>query len=89
MVDWCQEVVGFLAFALPAYEGRRSTTVQPTSYKHTLSLRSADNPSTRYHPPRFYLWTRMRVIPYKTEKDMLPEPLFSTPQKSPLNETHR
>src|SRR5262249_51779494 len=51
------------------------------------SSRGADNPSSRYHPPRFYLWTRMRVVPYKTEKDMLPEPLFSTSQKSPLNET--
>ncbi|MFL5624588.1 MAG: hypothetical protein ACJ788_03230 [Ktedonobacteraceae bacterium] len=25
-----------------------------------------DNPASRYQPPRFCLWTRRTVVPYKT-----------------------
>jgi hypothetical protein len=69
---------------LPTY-GNKST-LQPTSSIHILSLRGADNPSSRYHPPRFRLWTQGRVVPYKTEKEMLPEPLFSMARKPPFFE---
>src|SRR6266446_7630608 len=43
--------------------------------------------SSRYHPPRFCLWTRKEPVPYKTEKEILPEPLFSMSQKPPIFET--
>ena len=42
----------------PCIGGRKSTGVQPTSYIHTLSLRGADNPFSRYHPLQFCLSTR-------------------------------
>ena len=38
----------------PAYKGRKSTSVQPTSSIHALSVSGADNPSFRNHPLRFY-----------------------------------
>src|SRR5713101_1149548 len=36
---------------------------------------------SRYHPLQFCLSTRLRVVPYKTEKEMFPEPLFLTVSK--------
>ena len=59
----------------PAYGGRRSTSVQPSSSIHNLSLCGADNPSSRNQPPRFCLWTRRTVVPYKHRKALLSEPV--------------
>jgi len=56
---------------------------------HTLSLRGADNPSSRYQLAWFCLSTRGSVGPYKTEKEMLPEPLFSLSQNRPIFETNK
>jgi hypothetical protein len=60
-----------------ALGGCKSTFVQPASSIHTLSLRGADNPSSRNHPPRFCLSTRDRVILYKDRKALLSEPVSS------------
>ena len=49
----------------PVSGGRKSTSVQPTSSIHHLSLRGTGNPSSRYQPLRFCLSTRGRVVPYK------------------------
>jgi hypothetical protein len=59
----------------PAYGGRKSTSVQPPSSIHTLSLRGTDNPASRYQPLRFCLWTRGSVVPHKTENGMVSEPV--------------
>jgi hypothetical protein len=67
-------------FIVPAYGGHQNTSVQPASYIHTLSLSGADNPSSRYHPPRFCLWTRSRLVLYKTGKTLISEPIFSLSQ---------
>ena len=66
----------------PAYGGRKSPSVQSTSSIHTLSVRGADNPASRYHPLRFCLWTRGRVILYKNRKALLSEPDSSLPPNS-------
>src|SRR5215470_4902548 len=79
----------FTGAPLPAYGGRKRPSGQPTSYIHNLSVSGTENPSFRYQPPRFCLWTQGRLGPYKTEKNILPEPLFSQSQKSPLNETRK
>src|SRR5262245_39382689 len=71
----------------PAHGCRKSTSVQPTSSLHTLSLRGADNPSFRSHSPRFCFSKRGRLVLNKMEKEMLLEPLFSTSQNPPVFET--
>src|SRR5262249_28219350 len=43
--------------------------------------------SSRYQLAWFCLSTRGSVGPYKTEKEMLPEPLFSLSQNRPFRET--
>jgi hypothetical protein len=35
-----------LAMSMPAYRGRKNTSVQPPSSLHTLSLRGVDNPAS-------------------------------------------
>ena len=45
-----------------AYKGRKSTSVQPPSSIYILSLRGADNPSSRYHLPRSFLFDFLQII---------------------------
>src|SRR5262247_3752445 len=40
--------------------------------------------SSRNHPRPLCLWSRRELIPYKTEKAMLPEPLFSLSPNPPF-----
>jgi hypothetical protein len=44
----CKTPMSQFLYYRPAYGGCKSTSVQPTSYIHTLSLRGADNPSSQY-----------------------------------------
>jgi hypothetical protein len=57
---------------------RKSTIVQPTSYIPNLSLRGADNLSSRYHPRQFCISTRRTVVPYKQSKALLSESVSSS-----------
>ncbi len=59
----------------PAYGGRKSTLVQPPSSLHPLSVRGADNPSSRYQSPWFCLSTCGNVGPYKGRNGLLSEPI--------------
>src|SRR5262249_34964872 len=79
----------FTGAPLPAYGGRKRPSGQPPSNIHNLSVSGTENPSSRFHPLQFCLSTRGRVGPYKTEKEMLPEPFFLTSQNPPLNETNK
>jgi hypothetical protein len=65
----------------PAHGCRKSTSVQPTFSIHTLSLRGADNPSSRNHPLRVSPRKGSNQVPYKTEKALISEPIFSRPKK--------
>src|SRR5262245_11403187 len=50
--------------------------------KASIEAYDADNNSSQYHPLRFCLRTRSRLVPYKTEKEMLPN-RFSQRLKTP------
>ena len=52
----------------PVYGGRQRTSVQPTSSVHTLSLRGADNPSSRYQSPDFASRHAAEWFPIRTAK---------------------
>jgi hypothetical protein len=43
---------------------------------HMQALTGADNPASRCQSPRFRLWTRGRVVPYKYRKALLSEPII-------------
>ena len=49
-----------LTMSIPAYRGRKNTSVQLPSSLHTLSLRGADNPSLGISLPGLPLDTRQR-----------------------------
>jgi hypothetical protein len=56
-------------------EGRRDVGV-------VREIGGADNPASRYQPPRLCLSTRGRVVPYKESTTLLSEPVSSPPSRS-------
>jgi len=74
----------FTPYPFSALTGRHNVgdviCLRRQTVNNTPPATGTDNPASRYHPPRFCLWTRNRVVPYKTAKALISEPIFSLSQ---------